>query len=256
MQREIKFRVEIEKEDGTSTVWDVATKKPKRKDHKGWYKQHGYVKRLVTEHPYADSRGYVMEHRLVIEENNCMFLPKDVQIHHINGVRDDNRLENLEILSAKDHAKKHDIGERNDNGRFIASEPIFEELKFRLLNTDTGLTQVYTLSKLIGTTFRRGAFQFRGRFTGLLDENGVEIYEGDIISFIEVDEDSCMGDEEELGGVIIWVDRCAEFRCQYPSGQRRGMSTIVDFQCVYNVEVIGNVYENPELLKELDEYTK
>lgn len=49
--------------------------------------------------------------------------------------------------------------------RKLAEEPIFNEIKFRLHDTDRGTTRIYTLSQLICTTFRRGKFQFRGRFT-------------------------------------------------------------------------------------------
>ena len=44
------------------------------------------------------------------------------------------------------------LGERNKNGQFIASDPIFGEIKIRLLNTNTGECRPYTLSELIGKT--------------------------------------------------------------------------------------------------------
>ena len=51
------------------------------------------------EHPTANKRGYVREHRYVMEVHLGRPLTKDENIHHINGVRDDNRLENLELWS-------------------------------------------------------------------------------------------------------------------------------------------------------------
>lgn len=86
------------------------------------------------------------------------------------------------------------------------------------------------------------------QFTGLLDKNGKEIYEGDIITFTEVDEDSPSGREETNTGVVEWVEDIAQWRFIYPSGQRRELHFITDFEPVYRCDVIGNIHQNPELL--------
>jgi len=70
-------------------------------------KQENYYVVYKPEHPYANSRGYVYEHRLVYEEYNKCCLLKDVVIHHINGIKDDNRIENLEPKWKGDHIADH-----------------------------------------------------------------------------------------------------------------------------------------------------
>lgn len=51
----------------------------------------------VPEHPRAGRSAYVFEHILVAEEILGRHLFQEESIHHINGVRDDNRPENLEL---------------------------------------------------------------------------------------------------------------------------------------------------------------
>ena len=246
--REIKFRALRE-----GRVYEVATRKPDRADWKGWYKMHGYVMRLVTEHPFANSRGYVAEHRLVYEEYLSDFLPKNAVIHHINRQRDDNDLNNLEYMPEQArHAKHHDGGVRNSNGQFVATDPAFSSKKYRLLNKNTGRMQVFTLAKLIATTFRSSQFEYRGEFTGLLDNNGVEIYEGDIFivkSLHDGDEGVWNQDRHNNGGdgaipqVVVWSERHFGFEF--------GDSTRIKYE-PYDFEVIGNIWEHSHLLGEED----
>jgi hypothetical protein len=56
----------------------------------------GYVCLYVPDHPNA-CRKYVMEHRIVMEEHLGRYLERWETVHHKNGVKNDNRIENLEL---------------------------------------------------------------------------------------------------------------------------------------------------------------
>lgn len=77
-----------------------------------------------------------------------------------------------------------------------------------------------------------------GQFTGLYDKNGKEIYEGDIISFVKGLKKTENGD---------WEDNVRIYEVKFEEAQ-------FNISCLSKVtnsiEIIGNIYDNPELLKE------
>lgn len=100
------------------------------------------------------------------------------------------------------------------------------------------------------------AYQVRpetiGQYTGLTDKNGIRIFEGDILSFDYYPYTS--DGNQNYYAEIVWVDENAAF-CLYTfknptskvCGVSEGCDYIEDFASDVG-EIIGNRYDNPELL--------
>ena len=85
-----------------------------------------------------------------------------------------------------------------------------EEKMYRYLDFDDAMISEFRID---------GCLEFRGQFTGLLDKEGVEIYEGDIVKY-------------EYGQI---------FEIKWDYGLLSHLENIW-------FKIIGNIYENPELL--------
>ena len=62
----------------------------------------------IKNHPFAQKRGKILKHRLIMEKNLGRYLKKSEVVHHINNDPLDNRIENLKLFNNKsEHLSYH-----------------------------------------------------------------------------------------------------------------------------------------------------
>lgn len=165
---------------------------------------------------------------------------------------------NREILF---RGKRIDNGEWLESGEVISYVPDFEkETSIYVMIDSIYCGDMHILESCVKqvdpTTI--------GQYTGLTDKNGQKIFEGDIVKFsksINKEEMSAIAGVYCNGGMFTFIGRVNFSDCEYilsrPNGQGEDnieLPPVIRMARFYDntvtLEVIGNIYDNPELLSE------
>jgi HNH endonuclease len=93
---------DVRASDPVGKHWRPGTRHRKPSGHR-YHDRDGYVCLYRPAHPNAGEWGYIREHRMVMAEALGRPLRDDEIVHHKNGRKDDNRIENLELCLRGHH---------------------------------------------------------------------------------------------------------------------------------------------------------
>lgn len=89
-----------------------------------------------------------------------------------------------------------------------------------------------------------------GQYTGLTDKNGKKIFEDDIVKYKNTDGIKLNGVALTIIGKVNYNEKTASFAID---GKDKIGAKHYDYFPIKNIEVIGNIHDNPELLKEAEQ---
>jgi uncharacterized phage protein (TIGR01671 family) len=127
-------------------------------------------------------------------------------------------------------------GKAISNGKWVYGFPFIRDKNIIFILDDSWSKQTLRGEEWIFSITRIKP-ETLGQFTGLHDKNKKEIYEGDVLTDFE---------EKDFICIIKWEDNRGHWACYDYKNRYIGFA----FEYIANgLEVIGNIYENPELLR-------
>lgn len=97
-------------------------------------KKGDYDYAIVRDHPNATKNGYVLLHRIIMENHIGRLLTSEEVVHHIDGDRHNNNIDNLEIMDRREHSAMHTTEKYSHEPRFMELECAYCHKTFIISN--------------------------------------------------------------------------------------------------------------------------
>ncbi len=114
------------------------------------------------------------------------------------------------------------------------------EIKFRAWDRIDYMSKPFTVNDLQNNRIRFTSDCYVMQFTGLHDKNGKEIYEGDIVSFM--DDETIPNQKQQRSVQVFWWNEFSKFDLKNTHKE-------LNFLTQDEFEIIGNIHQHRELLK-------
>ena len=142
-------------------------------------------------------------------------------------------------------------GKRVDNGEWVYGDFIENQGSCYIYTaSDTTTIPIPSNEQIISVICNKIIPETVGQYTGLTDKNGKKIFEGDIIKYKNTDGIKFNGVALTVIGKVVYNEKNASFAI---SGKDKIGAKYYDYFPIKNIEIIGNIHDNPELLKGGDE---
>lgn len=110
------FSIQFHKPVAATRCMSCARKGPRHHNWKGGRRMsNGYIEIWRPSHPRATKAGYVKRSCLVWEDTNERYVQPGEIIHHIDGSRDNDVIENLRLMTDSEHKSLHILGKTGKN---------------------------------------------------------------------------------------------------------------------------------------------
>ena len=146
----------------------------------------------------------------------------------------------MKIVRNQEQARGDEMREILFRGQSPFTKKWHEGLLAHNMDNDNGLYEGWYISNSFGRPYAyRVDPETVGQYTGLKDKNGVKVFEGDVVRYLN---------SIESGNGVVIFDACA-FLFNWIDIDETD-SLLRYFQCSKELEVIGNIHDNPELMGE------
>jgi uncharacterized phage protein (TIGR01671 family) len=132
-------------------------------------------------------------------------------------------------------------GKRLDNGEWITGHLLrYDDGRARIVPNNTDIFCFEKDESIIQTVAHRIAPETVGQYTGFVDKNGKKIFEGDIVSICN---------SKTFFFIVYWNHAVKSFILKSTVNGVNGIDCNV-LNSTQDIEVVGNIYDNPELIKD------